>query len=268
MPPRRDCLPRMEQDSRRTHPPSRFEVRAAHGLAVERRTGVPRRPHFGRALHLLGRHPRGGRAGGAAHPRRLLHLRLARGSPKVENTIHAGQDMILGHQLIERAGNEQFQLIATLASQHLVASQNRTQNKDTENHACQAFSTAPRSASCSDTATSRPPHATLTLPRKLRNTGPSPDPVAVERARRQAQMGRRLACVQIDGLGHRLLLACPERRSGPPAGGLRLIRLCYAALHALISMGLRLNEEVEGMASLPRRPVDQPTRVTRSAWMK
>ena len=29
--------------------------------------------------------------------------------PEVENTIHAGQDMILGHQLIERAGNKQFQ---------------------------------------------------------------------------------------------------------------------------------------------------------------
>ena len=63
--------------------------------------------------------------------------------PKVENTIHAGQDMILGHQLIERAGNEQFQLIATLASQHLLASQNRTRDVDTQNHACQAFSTAP-----------------------------------------------------------------------------------------------------------------------------
>ena len=40
-----------------------------------------------------------------------------------------------------------------------------------------------------------------------------------------------------------------------------------AALHGLISMGLRLNEEVEGMASLPARPGAEPARVIRSAWM-
>jgi len=42
----------------------------------------------------------------------------------------------------------------------------------------------------------------------------------------------------------------------------------HAALHGLISMGLRLNEEVEGMASAPTRSGVEAGRVIRSTWMK
>ena len=75
--------------------------------------------------------------------------------------------------------------------------------------------------------------------------------------------------------------ACSDRRSRsspsscvprtpvrPPTSGPRLLRLCHAALRGLISMGLRLNEDVEAMALLPRRPADQPTRVIRFPGMK
>ena len=63
--------------------------------------------------------------------------------PEVEHTIHAGQNVILGHQPIERPRNEQFQLAASLASQHIVASQKRTQDMGAENHGGRAFSTPP-----------------------------------------------------------------------------------------------------------------------------
>ena len=42
----------------------------------------------------------------------------------------------------------------------------------------------------------------------------------------------------------------------------------HAAVHGLVSMGLRLNEGVEGIAAVPARPVVEPARVIRSAWMK
>ena len=43
LPLRRDRFPRMGLDQGQAHPPSRLEVRAAHGLAVERRAGRDRR---------------------------------------------------------------------------------------------------------------------------------------------------------------------------------------------------------------------------------
>ena len=95
--------------------------------------------------------------------------------PKVEHTIHAGQNMILGHQLIERPGNEQFQLVASLASQHLVASQKRTQDMGTENHGCRTFQQphdrqAPRPHPGPDHGSLCPPRAAF----RARGGGASP----------------------------------------------------------------------------------------------
>ncbi len=41
----------------------------------------------------------------------------------------------------------------------------------------------------------------------------------------------------------------------------------HAALHGLISMGLRLNEEVEGVAATPTGTDSAAAGVIRSAWM-
>jgi phage terminase large subunit GpA-like protein len=57
------------------------------------------------------------------------------------------------------------------------------------------------------------------------------------------------------------------RREGERNEALDTFVYASAALQGLISMGLRLNEEVEGMASLPARPGAEPARVIRSAWM-
>ena len=42
----------------------------------------------------------------------------------------------------------------------------------------------------------------------------------------------------------------------------------HAALHGLISMQLRMNKEVEGLASVPARPGTEAGRVIRSAWIR
>jgi len=55
--------------------------------------------------------------------------------------------------------------------------------------------------------------------------------------------------------------------SPDPAAALDTFVYFNAALHGLISMGLRLNEEVEGVTSLPSRPSAEPAHVIRSAWM-
>jgi phage terminase large subunit GpA-like protein len=57
------------------------------------------------------------------------------------------------------------------------------------------------------------------------------------------------------------------KRDGERNEALDTFVYAHAALHGLISMGLRLNEEVEGMASAPPHPGVEAARVIRSAWM-
>jgi phage terminase large subunit GpA-like protein len=54
------------------------------------------------------------------------------------------------------------------------------------------------------------------------------------------------------------------KRDGERNEALDTFVYAHAALHGLISMGMRLNEEVEGMVSAPARPAPIPIR---SAWM-
>ena len=57
------------------------------------------------------------------------------------------------------------------------------------------------------------------------------------------------------------------KRDGERNEALDTFVYAHAALHGLISMGLRLNEEVEGVASVSARPSAESGRVIRSAWM-
>jgi phage terminase large subunit GpA-like protein len=57
------------------------------------------------------------------------------------------------------------------------------------------------------------------------------------------------------------------KRDGERNEALDTFVYAHAALHGLISMGLRLNEEVEGVASVPVQPGAEAGRVIRSAWM-
>ncbi|MGC9420692.1 MAG: phage terminase large subunit family protein, partial [Rhodovulum sp.] len=58
------------------------------------------------------------------------------------------------------------------------------------------------------------------------------------------------------------------KRDGERNEALDTFVYAHAALHGLISMGLRLNEEVEGVASVPVRPGAEAGRVIRSAWLR
>ena len=57
------------------------------------------------------------------------------------------------------------------------------------------------------------------------------------------------------------------KRDGERNEALDTFVYAHAALHGLISMGLRLNEEVEGMATVPVQLGTTAGRVIRSAWM-
>ncbi|HHM12589.1 MAG TPA: phage terminase large subunit family protein, partial [Planctomycetaceae bacterium] len=57
------------------------------------------------------------------------------------------------------------------------------------------------------------------------------------------------------------------KRDGERNEALDTFVYAHAALHGLISMGLRLNEEVERLAVVPLQPDAEAGRVIRSAWM-
>ncbi|MEZ5784753.1 MAG: terminase gpA endonuclease subunit [Rhizobiaceae bacterium] len=58
------------------------------------------------------------------------------------------------------------------------------------------------------------------------------------------------------------------KRDGERNEALDTVVYAHAALHGLISMGLRLNDEVEGMASAPVKLAPATARVIRSTWMR
>ncbi|TCM75680.1 phage terminase large subunit GpA [Rhodovulum steppense] len=58
------------------------------------------------------------------------------------------------------------------------------------------------------------------------------------------------------------------KRDGERNEGLDTFVYAHAALHGLISMGLRLNEEVEGVGIRAAAPARDAKGVIRSAWMK
>ncbi|WP_299912869.1 terminase gpA endonuclease subunit [uncultured Paracoccus sp.] len=57
------------------------------------------------------------------------------------------------------------------------------------------------------------------------------------------------------------------KRDGEPNEALDTFVYAHAALQGLISMGLRLNEEVEGVASVPGQRPGQK-KILRSNWMR
>jgi phage terminase large subunit GpA-like protein len=57
------------------------------------------------------------------------------------------------------------------------------------------------------------------------------------------------------------------KRDGERNEALDTFVYAHAARHGLISMGLRLNEEVEWVTSVPARRAAEAGRVIRSAWM-
>ena len=57
------------------------------------------------------------------------------------------------------------------------------------------------------------------------------------------------------------------KRDGERNEALDTFVYAEAALHGLICLGLRLNEEVEGVASAPTRPGVEGGRVIRSSWL-
>ena len=58
------------------------------------------------------------------------------------------------------------------------------------------------------------------------------------------------------------------KRDGERNEALDTFVYAHAALHGLISMGLRLNEEVEGVTTASVRPGAEAGRVIRSAWIR
>jgi phage terminase large subunit GpA-like protein len=58
------------------------------------------------------------------------------------------------------------------------------------------------------------------------------------------------------------------KRDGERNEALDTFVYAHAALHGLISMGMRLNEEAEGMVTRNRIPAHAPKNVIKSAWMQ
>ena len=57
------------------------------------------------------------------------------------------------------------------------------------------------------------------------------------------------------------------KRDGERNEALDTFVYAHAALHGLISMGLRLNEEVEGTASVPVKLATAAAKIIKSTWM-